>query len=96
MAQAPKPTGVIIKSEFPSLRLCILPPSFYDEFLVCVVSRYADESRYAKLNYAIELCAQVVGTPHLDELLDGFAIVEFFVEHFAGERGEFGVAGKAQ
>src|SRR5580698_6137087 len=50
MAQAPKPTGVIIKSEFPSLRVCIYPPtiyfvSFYDERSALAVSRGVKRGR---------------------------------------------------
>src|SRR3984885_9352968 len=95
MAQAPKHTGVIIKSEFPSLRVCILPPTFYNESSVCAVSQHA-------VNFAHDaqivrmLGAKIVRLPNFNELLDGFAIVEFFVEDFSGECGKFRVAGEAQ
>jgi hypothetical protein len=44
MAQAPKPTGVIIKSELPSLRVCIFPPDVYDEYSVRAVSQRVGNS----------------------------------------------------
>src|SRR5580704_9533835 len=87
MAQAPKPTGEIIKSEFPSLRVCILPPDFYDERSAFAVSLRVSEQL---------LCAQIIGFPNLDHLLDGLAVVDFVVEYFSCERGEFGVAGEPQ
>src|ERR1700722_3315728 len=88
MAQAPKPTGVIIKSEFPSLRVCILPPDFYDECCAFMVSRSA--------RWRAFLRTQIIGSPHFNHLLDRLAVVDFVVEHFSSERGEFRVACKTQ
>src|SRR5882757_3579918 len=85
MAQAPKPTGVIIKSEFPSLRVCILPPA---SMMKAQCARFAARRQ-------IGLRAQIISSPHFDELLDDLAVAEFLVEHFSCERGEFGIAGEA-
>jgi hypothetical protein len=43
-----------------------------------------------------QLGAKVVGLPVLDLGFDGALVGEVFVEDFARERGEFGIAGEAQ
>src|SRR5580704_16228543 len=88
MAHAPNPTGVIIKSEFPSLRVCIFPPDFYDECYAFVVSRGASRRVFLR--------TQIIGSPHFNHLLDRLAVVDFVVEHFSSERREFRVACKTQ
>jgi hypothetical protein len=39
---------------------------------------------------------KIIRLPVPDELFDGLAIVELFVEDFAGQRGQFGVTRKPQ
>ncbi len=44
----------------------------------------------------VRLCAVVVRLPILDELFDRLSLRKFFIEHFARECGQFGIASESQ